>query len=85
MARYELELLASAQRELSELDGAVRKRVAARIDGLQENPRPIGATKLVGSTYWRVRVGDYRVVYSIEDTKLVVIVVRVGHRREIYR
>ena len=85
MPRYELELLASAKRELAALDGSVRKRVAARIDALREEPRPAGCTKLTGSEYWRVRAGDYRVIYSIEDGKLVVLVVRVGHRREVYR
>jgi mRNA interferase RelE/StbE len=83
--RYELELLASAKRELAALDGVARKRVAARIDGLRDDPRPSGSTKLVGSEYWRVRAGDYRVLYSIEDAKLFVLVVRVGHRREVYR
>jgi mRNA interferase RelE/StbE len=63
----------------------VRKRVAARIDALCEEPRPSGCKKLAGSDYWRIRIGDYRVLYSIEDAKLTVLVVRVGHRREVYR
>ncbi len=85
MPRYELELLPSAKRGLAGLDGSVRKRVAARIDALCEEPRPSGCKKLAGSDYWRIRIGDYRVLYSIEDAKLTVLVVRVGHRREVYR
>jgi mRNA interferase RelE/StbE len=56
-----------------------------RVEALEADPRPSGCKKLTNSELWRIRVGDYRVVYSIEDAKLVVLVVRVGHRREIYR
>ncbi|MDX2055276.1 MAG: type II toxin-antitoxin system RelE/ParE family toxin [Polyangiaceae bacterium] len=56
-----------------------------RQDSLADEPRPSGAKKLVESDYWRVRVGDYRVVYSIEDSVLVILVIRVGHRRDVYR
>ena len=85
MPRYELEVLTSAKRGLAALDGSVRRRVAARIDSLCEEPRPSGCKKLTGSEYWRIRIGDYRVIYSIEDDKLIVLVVGVGHRREVYR
>ena len=85
MPRYELLVLPSAMRALAALDSATRRRVAARIDTLCEERRPSGCRKLAGSQYWRIRVGDYRVVYSIEGTKLTVLVVRIGHRREVYR
>lgn len=85
MPRYELELLPSAKRELARLDSSMRKRVASRIDALCEEPRPSGCKKLAGSHYWRIRIGDYRVLYSIEDAKLTVLVVRIGHRRGVYR
>ncbi len=61
------------------------QRLGARIDALADDPRPPSATKLVGSEYWRVRVGDYRVVYDIHDDELIVLVVRIAHRREVYR
>ncbi len=67
------------------LDGSVRKRIVLRIEALEAEPRPSGCKKLTGSELWRIRVGDHRVVYSIEDDKLVVLVVSVGHRREVYR
>ena len=58
----------------------------ARIVALEVNPRPPGARKLRGeSELWRVRVGDYRILYSIEEARLVVLVVKIGHRREVYR
>ena len=56
-----------------------------RIENLAENPRPPGAIKLAGQEAYRIRVGDYRVVYAIADERLVILVVDVGHRREIYR
>lgn len=85
MSEYELLILPSAQRALSRLAHPIRKRVATRIDALAKNPRPQGATKLVGSEHWRIRIGDYRVIYDVEDAQLIVLVVDVGHRREIYR
>lgn len=85
MPEYELSILPSALRSLSRLDHPIRKRVATKINALAENPRPQGAMKLVGSEHWRIRIGDYRVVYDIEDAQLIVLVVEVGHRREIYR
>jgi len=64
----------------------VRQRIDARIQSLADNPRPPGVEKLGGEErLYRVRVGDYRVVYSIEDDVLLVLVVRIGHRGEVYR
>ena len=58
----------------------------AAIDELAQNPRPAGCAKLVGTANdWRIRVGDYRIIYEIHDTRLIVLVVRVAHRREVYR
>jgi mRNA interferase RelE/StbE len=62
-----------------------QRRIVAKIESLAENPRPHGAIKLVGEDCYRVRVGDYRIIYAIADEKLVVIIVEIGHRREIYR
>ncbi|WP_370452586.1 type II toxin-antitoxin system RelE/ParE family toxin [Corallococcus sp. CA054B] len=60
-------------------------RRGKRIDALATEPRPVGAEKLKGSDYLRIRIGDYRVIYQVEDGRLVVLIVELGHRREIYR
>lgn len=73
-------------RRLRKLDPAARRRVQAAIELLAAEPRPTGAKKLAaGSGEWRVRTGDYRVIYEINDGILLVLVVAVGHRRDIYR
>lgn len=83
---YAVEFLPSAARELSKLEPSVRLRIARAVDRLAEDPRPSGAAKLRGSDdVWRVRVGEHRVLYAIEDDRLVVLVIRVGHRRSVYR
>ena len=62
------------------------KRVDTRILALAENPRPPGVEKLVGpESFYRVRVGDYRIIYQIEDDRFIVLVIRIRHRREVYR
>jgi mRNA interferase RelE/StbE len=82
---YAVEFLPSAARALSRLDRSVQRRIVRRVDGLAADPR-VGATKLRGSDdVWRVRVGDYRILYSIEDARLVILVIRIGHRRDVYR
>jgi mRNA interferase RelE/StbE len=86
MPRYTVGFSTAARQMLRRLDGSVRKRIVVRIEALEEEPRPSGCKKLSGGDdLWRIRVGDHRVVYSIEDAELVVLVVRVGHRREVYR
>ncbi len=82
---YRIELAPAALRQLRKLDRAAQRRVQAAIELLATEPRPTGAKKLVGGTgEWRVRTGDYRVVYQIDDDVLLVLVIAVGHRREIY-
>ncbi len=82
---YAVEFLPSAARALSKLDRTVQRRIGRRIDRLVDNPRA-GAVMLRGADdVWRARVGDYRILYVIEDERLVVVVVRVAHRREAYR
>ena len=79
------EFTAAAARQLRKLDRPVRARLIVAIEGLADDPRPAGATKLVGEqTAWRIRVGDHRVIYDVLDEALVVTVVRAGHRREVY-
>ena len=83
---HRIELAPSAARQLKKLDITARRRIQAAIETLATEPRPAGAKKLVGGDgEWRVRTGDYRIVYEIHDGVLLVLVVAVGHRREIYR
>lgn len=85
-ASYRVEVSPSAARQLRKLDSPARRRVQAAIELLAVDPRPSGAKQLVGgSGEWRVRTGNYRIVYEINDGVLVVLVVAVGHRKEIYR
>jgi mRNA interferase RelE/StbE len=83
---YRVLLERSADRDLGRLSSEVHSRVIAAIQGLANNPRPSGCRKLVGSKNdWRIRVGDYRVIYEIADEIRIVRVNRVRHRREVYR
>lgn len=83
---YRIEFSATAVRQLRKLDGRAQRRVQAAVELLAQEPRPAGAKKLVGGNgEWRVRTGDYRIVYEIDDGVLVVLVLAVGHRREAYR
>lgn len=82
---YRIEVAPAAIRQLRRLDRAAQRRVQAAIELLAEKPRPSGAKKLVGGEGgWRVRTGDYRVVYETHDNVMLVLMVAVGHRREIY-
>ena len=83
---YRIEVAPRAVRELRALPQAVRRRVGRRILALARDPRPYGSRKLEGmEDLYRLRVGDYRVVYRIEDGVLLVLIVRVRHRRDAYR
>ncbi|MGB0062650.1 type II toxin-antitoxin system RelE family toxin [Candidatus Binatus sp.] len=83
---YAIEFAPGAKRELGKLPREVQLKLNKRIDSLSLDPRPRGSKKLKGGDeLWRVRVGDYRVVYEVRDKVLVVLVVRVAHRREVYR
>ncbi len=85
MASYSLEIKRSAAKELAQLPPKDRGRVVARIQALADDPRPVGAEKLSGQERYRVRQGDYRILYEIEDQILRIIVVKIGHRRDVYR
>lgn len=84
-ALYQVEFLPSAQKQFLQLEAGARQRIARKIDALSVNPRPSGTKALKGSNLLRLRVGDYRIIYQIEDERLVVLIVRLGHRREVYR
>jgi len=81
---YAVSILRRAQKELSQLSSPSFERVCDAIRSLAGNPRPPGCRKLVGREGWRIRVGDYRVIYQIDDPARTVLVLHVGHRRDIY-
>lgn len=83
---FRVQVMPAAARQIRKLDRQTQRRIAGAIDLLAAHPRPPAARQLVGAGgAWRVRVGDYRIVYEIHDDLLVVLVVAVGHRREAYR
>jgi mRNA interferase RelE/StbE len=83
---YSVEFAPSAARDFRKIPHEVQRRLARAIDALRVNPRPRGAKKLQAvRDVWRIRAGDYRIIYEIQERRLVVMVVRVAHRREAYR
>ena len=82
---YRVTILRRAQKELGALAGEAYTRVRDAIGGLAQEPRPPGCLKLTGREGWRIRIGDYRVVYEIDDSGRTVTVLHVGHRRDVYR
>ncbi len=85
MASYNVLIKPSAVRELEHLPLAYRKRIAAKIQHLGDNPRPPGTQKLSGQERYRIRQGNYRVLYSVDDEQFAVVVVKIAHRRDAYR
>jgi mRNA interferase RelE/StbE len=83
--RYQVIIPKTVRKELDRLPDDVARRIMARLTGLETDPRPADVKKLKGRGAWRIRVGDYRVIYEIHDRVLQVIVVTIGHRREVYR
>jgi len=83
--KYEVRIVPAAEREMGKLPTPVHTRVSRRILSLEDNPRPRGAKKLSGQGEYRLRVGNYRVLYTIDDKGCMVTVFAVGHRREVYR
>ncbi len=86
MAVYRIVIRPSADRVLQKLSADMQRRILERLDELAVNPRPANVVKMAGAAnWWRVRVGDYRVVYEIHDREITVYVLVIGHRREVYR
>ena len=86
MGRYRVFIKPSAVRDIEGIaDKKQRQQIVARIEALSEDPRPPGCEKLTGREQYRVRQGVYRIVYAIDDDRLVVYVVKVGHRSSVYR
>jgi mRNA interferase RelE/StbE len=83
---YRIELTPKAERDFKSLDGSVRRRIKQRIDSLAENPFPSGIKKIEGEDeLYRLRVGDYRILYQVKGKILLVLIIGIGHRRDIYR
>ena len=85
MASYRLVIKPSAGKEIEALPKQDRRRIVAKITSLSRDPRPPGCEKLSGHDQYRLRQGNYRILYAIQDLDLVVVVVKVGHRRDVYR
>ena len=85
--RYQIAFAPSAQGALAKLTPPHQRRIRRAVDGLESEPRPRGAVVLTGteSRLWRIRIGDYRVIYAINDDRLLVLVIRIGHRGRVYR
>ncbi|MHC4675470.1 MAG: type II toxin-antitoxin system RelE family toxin [Planctomycetota bacterium] len=82
---YAVKILRSAWKQIAKIDRQDQAQIIAGIRALADNPRPPGSKKLSGRPAWRIRIGAYRVIYEILDQQLLVLVVTVGHRREVYR
>ena len=85
MAAYKVHFKASVEKDFTSIPKKDLKKILKRIKELADNPRPSGCEKLTGQERYRLRQGRYRIVYSIQDDELTVWVVKVGHRKEIYR
>jgi mRNA interferase RelE/StbE len=82
---YSLQIKRSAEKELRQTPKADRRRIASRIARLAADPRPPGCEKLFAENVFRVRQGDYRILYSVDDERRIVAIIKIGHRREVYR
>ncbi|MCL4534875.1 MAG: type II toxin-antitoxin system RelE/ParE family toxin [Bacteroidetes bacterium] len=82
---YTILILRRAQKELSQLPGGGYQHVRDAIRALAQDPRPHHCAKLTGRDAWRIRVGDYRVIYEVDDQQPLITVLHVGHRRDVYR
>ena len=83
---YRIEFVRQASRQFKSLSKQEQKRIKSKIDALSTEPRPNGVVKLSGKdNLYRIRAGNYRIIYSIQDERLLVLVVKIGHRRDIYQ
>ena len=86
MAEYAVLVVRSARKEIERLESGIADRVVKRIEKLAAEPRPPGCRKVVGAEFlWRIRLGEYRILYTIDDAHLIIDVVAVRHRRDAYR
>lgn len=85
MVKYKIEFKKSAVKELNELESKVIKRIISKIKALSSNPRPEGCIKLTAEERYRIRIGNYRILYEIIDELLIIYVVKVAHRKDAYK
>lgn len=85
MGKYKVEIKKSAVKEIKQLPKKDLKKVLAKIGSLSENPRPVDCKKLSAQEKYHIRCGDYRILYLIKEEALIVYVVKVGHRKDVYR
>ncbi len=85
MAKFEITFRPSVTKDTKGIPSHDLKRIIDRINLLADDPQPPGSTKLSGKDYYRIRQGDYRIVYEIIESRLVIVVIKIGHRREVYR
>jgi len=85
VANYDLRIKPSAVKELEDLQAKDRRRIVSRIQNLAEEPRPQGCEKLSGRDRYRLRQGDFRILFEVDDGAQTVTVVKIGHRRDVYR
>jgi len=83
---YRIEFVNQSAKQFRTLPVQIQEQLKAKIDALSTNPRPYGVTKLTGEDdLYRIRSGDYRIIYTIQDRQLLILVVKIGHRRDVYR
>ena len=85
MDEYRIEIKKSAGKELKKIKRKDQERIIERIRGLAQNPRPPGSKKLSGEEKYRIRQGDYRILYQIFDDTVLVVIVKIAHRRDVYK
>ncbi len=85
MARYELRFKTSVAKDLRDVPQTDLRRILERIEALRDDPRPAGCEKLSAQERYRIRQGNYRILYEVLDAEVIVEVVKIGHRREVYR
>jgi mRNA interferase RelE/StbE len=85
VAKYELLILPSVRKDVWKIPKGDLQRLMEQISALEDEPRPVGSIKLSGAEYYRIRQGDYRIIYEIKDASLIIIVVRIGNRKDVYR
>ena len=85
MANYKILIKPSAVKELNKIPKKELSKITGRINSLSIDPRPSGCEKLAAQNAYRIRQGSYRIIYTIEDDKLIILVIKVGHRRDVYR
>jgi mRNA interferase RelE/StbE len=85
MAKYEVVITTSVQKYLDKLPDKLADKLEKSMMKLEDNPRPLGSEKMSGKNAYRIRVGDYRIIYTIQDKVLLITVINAGHRRDIYR